>query len=80
MVYVTLWKQVYSSTTKHKTIQYTPSLYSHHTNRGVGNRIGSYFIKLAKQDMKKVFHNLPDKDLAYFTEGTQYFDDYVEGM
>lgn len=48
-------------------------------SRGVGNRIGNYFIELAKKDMKVHVKNLPDKDLAYFQEGTQYFDDYVEG-
>ena len=25
-------------------------------------------------------HNLPDQDLAYFAEGTAYFDDYVEAV
>ncbi len=24
--------------------------------------------------------NLPDQDLAYFPEGTQHFDDYVEAV
>jgi len=24
--------------------------------------------------------NLPDKDLAYFNEGTRYFDGYVEAV
>jgi len=26
------------------------------------------------------FINLPDKDLAYFSEGTEHFDDYVEAV
>jgi tRNA-splicing ligase RtcB len=38
----------------------------HSGSRGIGNRIGSYFIELAKQDMRKWFINLPDEDLAYF--------------
>ncbi|HEB52603.1 MAG TPA: RtcB family protein [bacterium] len=49
----------------------------HSGSRGVGNRIGMHFIGLAKKDMGQHIHNLPDKDLAYFTEGAQHFDDYV---
>ena len=52
----------------------------HSGSRGVGNRIGSYFIELAKKDMQKWFINLPDRDLAYFPEGTQHFDDYIEAV
>ncbi len=52
----------------------------HSGSRGVGNRIGSYFIELARQDMARWFINLPDKDLAYFPEGTDHFDDYVEAV
>ena len=48
----------------------------HSGSRGVGNRFGSYFIELAKQDMRKWFVNLPDADLGYFPEGTDHFDDY----
>jgi tRNA-splicing ligase RtcB len=49
----------------------------HSGSRGVGNRIGMHFIELAKKDMRQHLANLPDKDLAYFTEGAQHFDDYV---
>lgn len=52
----------------------------HSGSRGVGNRIGTYFIGLAKKDMQKHIHNLPDKDLAYFTEGAEHFDDYVDAV
>lgn len=52
----------------------------HSGSRGVGNRIGSYFIKLAKQDMRTWFVNLPDDNLAYLPEGTQHFADYVEAL
>lgn len=52
----------------------------HSGSRGVGNRIGRYFIELAKKDMEQWFINLPDKDLAYFPEGTDHFDDYVEAV
>lgn len=52
----------------------------HSGSRGIGNRIGSYFISLAKKDMEKWFINLPSKDLAYLPEGTDHFDDYVEAV
>ncbi len=52
----------------------------HSGSRGVGNIIGQYFIRLAQQDMQKHIHNLPDKDLAYFTEGAEHFDDYVNAV
>jgi tRNA-splicing ligase RtcB len=52
----------------------------HSGSRGVGNAIGSHFIELAKQDMRVHMTNLPDQDLAYLEEGTQYFDDYVEAV
>jgi tRNA-splicing ligase RtcB len=48
----------------------------HSGSRGVGNRIGTYFIELAKADMRKHLASLPDKDLAYFEEGAEHFDEY----
>lgn len=52
----------------------------HSGSRGVGNAIGRYFIELARRDMQRHQINLPDRDLAYFTEGTEHFDDYVEAV
>ncbi|HEY6816632.1 MAG TPA: RtcB family protein [Croceibacterium sp.] len=52
----------------------------HSGSRGIGNAIGSFFIELAKQDMREWHINLPDQDLAYFPEGTDHFDDYVEAV
>ncbi len=52
----------------------------HSGSRGIGNAIGRYFINLAKKDMGNQLGRLPDKDLAYFNDGTQYFDDYVEAV
>jgi tRNA-splicing ligase RtcB (3'-phosphate/5'-hydroxy nucleic acid ligase) len=52
----------------------------HSGSRGVGNAIGSYFIELAKKDMETWHIQLPDKDLAYLSEGTSHFDDYVEAV
>lgn len=48
----------------------------HSGSRGVGNRIGTLYTELAKQDMRTHHINLPDQDLAYLSEGTQHFDDY----
>src|SRR3989344_2068810 len=50
----------------------------HSGSRGVGNAIGTHFIELAKKDAEMNQRNLPDKDLAYFEEGAQYFGDYVQ--
>jgi tRNA-splicing ligase RtcB len=52
----------------------------HSGSRGVGNRIGTYFIELAKRDMRTWFVNLPDDDLAYLPEGTAHFVDYVRAV
>lgn len=52
----------------------------HSGSRGVGNKIGTYFINLARQDMGRQISNLPDRDLAYLKEGSQHFDDYVEAV
>ena len=52
----------------------------HSGSRGPGNVIGQYFINLARNDMKQHFVNLPDKDLAYLSEGTEHFDDYIEAL
>jgi len=52
----------------------------HSGSRGVGNAIGRTFIELAKEDMRAHLANLPDKDLAYFQEGSAHFDDYVEAV
>ena len=52
----------------------------HSGSRGVGNRMGSYFIELARNDMRRFFINLPDQDLAYFPEHTEHFGDYFEAV
>ena len=52
----------------------------HSGSRGIGNMVGRYFIALAKKDMQVHLLNLPDKDLAYFNEGTEHFADYVEAV
>ncbi|WP_195907225.1 RtcB family protein, partial [Bacillus cereus] len=52
----------------------------HSGSRGVGNAIGTMFIELAKQDAMRHQAHLPDRDLAYFEEGSRYFGDYVRGV
>ena len=52
----------------------------HSGSRGVGNRIGSFFIELAKSDMREHIKNLPDRDLAYFKEGATHFEDYLDAV
>ena len=52
----------------------------HSGSRGVGNFIGTMFIELARQDAMRNHANLPDRDLAYFEEGSRYFGDYVRAV
>ena len=52
----------------------------HSGSRGIGNAIAAYFIQLARKDMERWMIQLPDRDLAYFPEGTEHFDDYVEAV
>jgi len=52
----------------------------HSGSRGIGNAIGSHFIALARRDMERVSLHLPDRDLAYFEEGAQHFNDYVAAV
>jgi tRNA-splicing ligase RtcB len=52
----------------------------HSGSRGVGNKLGTYFIELAKKEMRRWFVNLPDQDLAYLPEGTEHFISYVRAV
>lgn len=52
----------------------------HSGSRGIGNAIADYFIKLARKDMERWMIQLPDRDLAYFPEGSEHFADYVEAV
>ncbi len=52
----------------------------HSGSRGVGNRIGTYFINKAKEEMILKGIDLPDKDLAYLSDGTEIFNDYVDAL
>lgn len=52
----------------------------HSGSRGVGNRIGTHFIELAKKEMARWMINLPDQDLAYLPEGSEHFWDYWKAV
>jgi tRNA-splicing ligase RtcB len=52
----------------------------HSGSRGVGNRIGTYFIEKARKEMERYFINLPDKDLAYLVDGSELFGDYIQAV
>lgn len=52
----------------------------HSGSRGIGNCIGEYFITLAKKEAQSRFGHVPDRDLAYFAEGSVSFDDYLQAV
>jgi tRNA-splicing ligase RtcB len=52
----------------------------HSGSRGIGNRIGTYFIEKAKKEMERQNKRLPNKDLAYLPEGSEYFSDYIDAV
>ena len=52
----------------------------HSGSRGVGNRIGTYFIERARASMQAELRNLPDRDLAWFNEPSKNFQDYIEAV
>lgn len=52
----------------------------HSGSRGVGNAIGTLFIALAQKDMQQHIANLPDRNLAYFSEGSRHYEDYLEAV
>lgn len=54
----------------------------HSGSRGPGNKIGSYFINKAKEEMRRYHIDkfLPDQDLAYLVEHSEIFDDYIEAL
>ena len=49
----------------------------HSGSRGAGNRIGTHFIHLARREMERAQVRLPDRNLAYLSEGSELFEAYV---
>jgi tRNA-splicing ligase RtcB len=52
----------------------------HSGSRGIGNCMGRYFIAAARKEAEREHLRLPDKDLAWFGEGSTWFEDYVEAV
>ncbi|PKL77617.1 MAG: RNA-splicing ligase RtcB [Candidatus Melainabacteria bacterium HGW-Melainabacteria-1] len=52
----------------------------HSGSRGIGNRIGSFFIERARKEIERLFISVPNRDLAYLAQGGQDFDDYVQAV
>ena len=52
----------------------------HSGSRGIGNRIATQHIKTAQRLMKEQSIKLPDRDLAYLSEGTEEFDNYIRDL
>lgn len=52
----------------------------HSGSRGIGNKIGNHYIKLAQRECEAAFIQLPDRDLAYLCENTVGFDAYMRDL
>ena len=52
----------------------------HSGSRGIGNAIGRHFIERARREMERTDVHLPDRDLAWLSEGTPAFDQYVRAV
>ncbi len=52
----------------------------HSGSRGIGNALADYFIQIARKEMERWMIALPDRDLAYLPEGSEYFDDYIAAV
>jgi tRNA-splicing ligase RtcB (3'-phosphate/5'-hydroxy nucleic acid ligase) len=52
----------------------------HSGSRGVGNKIGSHYIKVAQELCRKQGIELPDRDLAYLPEDHPSFDAYLREL
>jgi len=52
----------------------------HSGSRGVGNKIGTMYIRRAQDEANKKGVALPDRDLAYLDEGTRVFDEYIRDL
>jgi tRNA-splicing ligase RtcB len=52
----------------------------HSGSRGVGNRIGTYFINEAREEALRLDRHLPDANLGWLDEGSELFKDYMRGL
>lgn len=52
----------------------------HSGSRGIGNAIGTGFIKVAKQEMKRWHIELPNPDLAYLVPSSKWYGLYIRAV
>jgi tRNA-splicing ligase RtcB len=52
----------------------------HSGSRGVGNKIGHHYIKIAQDMCRKMHVTLPDRDLAYLPEDHPAFNAYIRDL
>ena len=52
----------------------------HSGSRGIGARVAEHHIGIAKSEMSEAGVDLQDPDLAFLTEGTPTFDDYISDL
>jgi tRNA-splicing ligase RtcB len=52
----------------------------HSGSRGIGNRIGNHYIRIAQRLAADKGLQLPDRDLAYLPEGSAEFANYLEDL
>jgi hypothetical protein len=52
----------------------------HSGSRGVGNRIGTHYIKFAQELCRKTGIDLPDRDLAFLPEDHPSFRAYMRDL
>jgi len=55
-------------------------LFLHSGSRGVGNKLATKHIKVAREQCDRRWITLPDPDLAYLVEGEQEFWDYIRDL
>src|ERR687898_3409555 len=52
----------------------------HSGSRGVGNKIGTHYIRVAQELCKKLRVQLPDRDLAYLPDDHPAFNAYMRDL
>ena len=53
----------------------------HSGSRGIGNAVGRYFTRLAKDEMRRLDRRMPEnKELSWVEEGTPAFTDYCDAL
>lgn len=55
-------------------------LFLHSGSRGVGNKLAQAHIKVAQAECEQSGAKLPNRDLAYLSEGSATFDAYIQAL